>query len=136
MIRYLAIGLLAYTTGAFGSERQTHDKNDTYCKDVTGLDDVLSRLPDYSLSSNFDTSATVVGPMKLRPFDLLSAARGQPVCIAIAVSETGVVLDAAVYSPKRVTLPWEERRQLLSTRYTPAMQDGVPTKSIVLMKVW
>ena len=136
MIRYFAISLLAYTSGAFGAEPRPYDKTDTYCKDVSGLSDVTSQLPDYSLSSDLDTSAAVIGRMKFRPFGLLSAARGQPVCIAVVVSETGVVQDAAVYSPQSVALSREERKQLLSTRYTPAMQGGVPTKSIVLIKAW
>jgi len=136
MIRYLAIGLLACSAAAIGGEPRAYNKTDTFCQEAKGLSNITSQLPDYPLSSNVETSAAVVGPMTFKPFELLSAARGQPVCIAVVVSETGIVQDAAVYFPKRVALSKVERNQLLAIRYTPAMQSGVPTKSIVLMKAW
>jgi len=136
MIRYLATGLLACSAAAVGGEPRPYNKIDTFCQEAKGLSDITSQLPDYPLSSSVDTSAAVVGPMTFRPFGLLSAARGQPVCIAVVLSETGIVQDAAAYFPKHVALSKVERKQLLSTRYTPAMQGGVATKSIVLMKAW
>jgi len=136
MIRYLAIAFLACSAGAFGGEPQPYNKTDTFCQDAAELSNITSQLPDYPLSSSLDTSAGAVGPMTFRPFGVLSAARGQPVCIALVVSETGVVQDAAAYFPKRVALSRPERKQLMSTRYKPAMQGGIPVKSIVLMKAW
>lgn len=135
MFRYSIICLIAVASAALAGEPGP-PKPDPFCKGAKELRTITSQLPDYPLSSDLDTSAGVVGPLKLKPFGLLSAAKGQPVCIAVVVSETGVVQDAAAYFPKRVALSKLEREQLLSTPYTPAKQAGVPTKSIVLIKVW
>lgn len=135
MFRYSVICLLALTSAAHAGEPKP-GKTDRFCQEARELRSITSQLPDYPLSSDLDVSAAVVGPLKLKPFALLSAAKGQPVCIAVVVSESGVVQDAAAYSPKRVALSKQERGQLLSTTYTPARQAGVPTKSIVLIKAW
>ena len=136
MLRYFAISLLALSCISFAGEPKRYNKTDTFCEDAEELSTITSQLPDYALSSKLDTSAGIVGQNKFRPFGVLSAARGQPVCIAIVVSELGVVQDAAAYFPKRVALSRLERKQLMTTKYKPALQGGIPTKSIVLMKAW
>ena len=134
MIRYLTVGLFVLSTSVLAGEPRPMKKTDTFCQERKELSSITSQLPDYPLASSLETSAAVAGPMKFKPFGILQAARGQPVCIAIVVDESGVVQDAAAYYPKRVLLSKLEREQLLAIPYTPAKQAGVPTKSIVLMK--
>jgi len=109
---------------------------DRFCEEAKELTSITKQLPDYQLSWELETPAAVVLPLRFKPFWVLSAARGQPVCIALVVSETGRVRDAAAYYPKRVALSKKERDSLLSQPYTPAKQGGVSVKSIVVMKAW
>jgi len=133
--RHLAL-LLLVASAANSAEPKQLNKPDTYCKEAKGLATVTSQLPDYKLSSELDSPAKQLPPMTFKPFGILSAARGQPVCIAVVVSNSGVVQDVAAYSPTHVALSRSERKQLLSHKYVPAQQAGQPVQSIVLMKAW
>ena len=106
-----------------------------YCEEAKGLATVTEQLPGYVLSSEARTPAKLTSPMNLKPFGLLKASRGLPVCIAVVVDASGAVLDAAAYSPKRTALSRQERKILLAQKYTPAQGENGAVKSIVLMKV-
>ena|SRR6478672_7800646 len=136
MRRFLLSSLLIAASATHARDPKPISNPDRFCQDAKELAMITSQLPDYVLSEQVETSASVVPPLKFKPMGVLSAARGQPVCIAVVVSETGVVQDAAVYFPKRVALSREERRQLLSNTYLPAKQAGQAVKSIVIMKAW
>ena len=136
MRRFLIAGLLMAASVAHARDPKPASNPDRFCEEAKELATITTQLPGYTLSSQLETPASIVLPLKFRPFGILSAARGQPVCIAVVVSEAGVVQDAAVYFPKRVALSRDERKQLLSNTYTPAKQAGQPIKSIVILKAW
>ena len=106
-----------------------------YCKDARELASITEQLPGYVISSDADTPAQLIPPMKLRAHGLLGASHGFPVCIAVVVDESGKALDAAAYTPKRVALSKRERATLLAQHFTPALQDGIAVKSIFLITV-
>ena len=133
--RHLAL-LLLIASAANSAEPKQLKEPDTFCKTAKELATVTSQLPDYKLSSELETPAKQLPPFTFKPFGILSAARGQPVCIALVVNATGAVQDAAAYFPKRVALSKSERKQLLSHKFIPARQAGQPIQSIVLMKAW
>ena len=135
-MKHRNLALLLLIASAANSAEPKLATTDTYCKEAKGFATVTSQLPDYKLSSELDSPARQLPPFTFKPFGILSAARGQPVCIALVVSASGVVEDAAAYSPTRVALSKSERKQLLSHKYVPAQQAGQPIKSIVLMKAW
>ncbi len=103
------------------------------CKEAKELALITEQVPDHKLSSELETAAKLIPPMLFKPFGVLSASRGSPVCIAVVVSETGAVQDAAAYYPKRVALSSSERRLLLKQKYSPAMQGDKPVSSIVIL---
>ena len=109
---------------------------DRFCEDAKELKSITAQLPGYVLSWEAESPVVVLPPLKVDVRELLRAARGQPVCIAVVISETGVALDAAVYFPKRLAFSRAERKQVLANAFEPAKQAGVPTKSITVMKAW
>ena len=129
-MRHLAIACILWTLAS----PALAGNPDRFCEEAKELSSITSQLPGYKLSSELATPAAVVPPLRFKPFGILSAARGLPVCIAVVVSETGGVLDAAAYYPKRVKLSKRERDSLLLHTYTPAKHGGVPVRSIVVMK--
>ena len=128
------LGLLCGS--AIGSEPKKLANPDRFCENAKELASITSQLPEYKLSSDLADGAELVTPLKFDPRGLLSAARGNSVCIAVFVSESGVVQDAAVYYPKKLALSKKEREQLLALAYSPAKENGQPIKSIVVMKAW
>ena len=109
---------------------------DRFCEDTKELKSITSQLPDYVLSWEAESPVVVVPPLKFEVAGLLKAARGQPVCVAVVISETGAALDAAAYFPKRIALSKVERKQVLANTFEPAKQAGAPIKSIMVMKAW
>jgi len=131
---FLLIGALSLTVNA--GQPKPIANPDRFCEDAKELASITSQLPDYALSWNADTPVVVVPPLKFNPHRVLAAARGQPVCVAVVVSETGMALDAAAYFPKRVALSKSERKQVLANTFRPAKQAGTPIRSILVMKSW
>ena len=118
------------------AEPKAIENPDRFCEDAKELASITAQLPDYELSWKADTPVVVLPPLKFDVRGILSAARGQPVCVAVVISETGAALDAAAYFPKRVALSKNERNQVLANKFKPATQAGVPIKSIMVMKAW
>ena len=83
-----------------------------------------------------ETPAFALPPFKFNARGVLFASRGRPVCVAIIVNETGTALDATVYLPKLLGLSRVERSQILTNKFEPAKQAGIPVNSIVVMKAW
>jgi hypothetical protein len=123
-----AIFLLLASTNALAAGK------DETCYSEARIAPVTNQLPGYALSSKADTPATLASPFSFKPGALLAAARGLPVCIALVVDETGSVLDAAVFYPKRVALSKQEKANLLQQKYQPARVADSPVRSIVIMK--
>jgi len=137
MHKLTLIAILALLCGsAVGREPKRPANPDRFCENAKELASVTSQLPDYKLSSDLADGAELVTPLKFDPRGLLSAARGDSVCIAVVVSESGAVQDAATYYPKKLALSKKEREQLLALTYSPAKENGQPIKSIVVMKAW
>jgi hypothetical protein len=109
---------------------------DRFCEEAKELKTITSQLPGYVLSWEAESPAVVVPPLKLDPRGLLKAARGESVCVAVVISETGEALDAAAYYPKRIALSKAERKQVLANTFEPAKQAGIPVKSIIVVKGW
>jgi hypothetical protein len=118
------------------AEPKPIENPDRFCEDAKELASITAQLPDYALSWQADTPVVVLPPLKFDPRAVLSAARGQPVCIAVVIDESGAALDAAAYFPKRVALSKNERKQVLANQFQPATHAGVPIKSIMVMKAW
>ena len=137
MARLLAFVALVLATASISAQEPAKPKNpDRFCENAKELATITDQLPDYKLSSDLASGATLNGKLKFDPRELLRQARGQSVCIAVVVSETGAVQDAAVYYPKTLALSQKERNQLLAQSYAPAQENGEPVKSIVVMKAW
>ena len=109
---------------------------DRFCEDAKELKSITAQLPDYALSWEAESPVVVLPPLKFNAGQLLKAAHGQPVCVAVVISETGAALDAAVYFPRRLALSKAERRQVLANSFEPAKQAGLPIRSIMVMKAW
>ena len=134
MLRFIAVLLLLATSNALAQQPKETSRHQDFCEKAKELATITSQLPDYMLSTQADVPAKLLPSLAFRPTAVLKAAGGQPVCIAVVVSESGTVLDASVYFPKRVSLSKGERLAILAGKYTPATQSGTPIKSIVLMK--
>ena len=108
---------------------------DRFCENAKELASITSQIPGYALSWEAETPVVVVPPLVFKNVRrLLSSAHGQPVCVAVVVSETGEALDAAAYFPKRVALTKDERKEVLANSFQPATQAGKPVRSIMVMK--
>ena len=125
---------VALCSPAFAENPQPLKNPDDFCERSKSLSSITKQLPDYVLSWKADTPVVVYPPLKFSAINLLLAARGQPVCIAVGVGEAGEALDAAAYFPKRLALSKTERQELLAIKFQPATQDGKPIKSIMVMK--
>ena len=131
---FLASSAICLTVVA--SEQKPIENPDRFCEDAKELKAITSQLPDYPLSWEMESPVVVLPPLKFDPRAVLSAARGQPVCVAVVIDETGVALDAAAYFPRRVALTKNERKEVLANKFLPAKQAGVPVRSIMVMKAW
>ena len=137
-MRRFTLFLLAYAFSlcAAATEPKPLANPDRFCEEARELKSITSQLPDYALSWEAESPVVVLRPLKFDPRRLLRDARGQPVCIAVVVDESGVALDAAAYFPKRLALSKSERSQVLAIKFEPAKQSGLPIRSIMVMKSW
>ena len=126
----------AISSPLIAAEPKPIENPDRFCEDAKELASITTQLPDYALSWQADTPVVVVPPLKFDVRGVLTAARGQPVCVAVVVNEAGAALDAAAYFPKRVALSKNERKQVLANKFQPATKAGAPIKSIMVMKAW
>jgi len=137
MARLLVLVALMLALSTTSAREPAEPKNpDRFCENAKELATITSQLPGYNLSFNSATGAKLKGTLKFDPRELLRHSHGDPVCIAVIVSEAGDVQDAAVYYPKKLALSQKERKQLLALSYDPAQEDGAAVKSIVVMKAW
>ena len=121
--------ILASTLCALSAPAFNEDPN-SYCQNATELASITEQVPEYKPSWSLETPASLASPLRFDPSRLLSKARGLPVCIALLISESGDVVDAGTYHPKRVALTSRERDYWLSLKFMPAKQGGVPVKSL------
>ena len=121
--------ILASTLCALSAPAYAEDAN-SYCQNATELASITGQVPEYKPSWSLETPASLASPLHFDPSRLLSKARGLPVCVALLISESGDVVDAGVYYPKRVALTSRERDYWLSLKFTPAKEGGVPAKSL------
>lgn len=131
---FLLVVLLLVAVSGGAREPRKPANPDRFCESARELATITSQLPDYRISSDLAVGAKLNGKLNFSPNELLKLSRGNPVCIAVVVSEAGMVQDAAVYYPKKVALSQKERDRLLAQSYSPARENGAPVKSIVIMK--
>src|SRR5687768_14385081 len=82
-------------------------------------------FPDYKSSP--DTPAKL---LSVAPIFILSQRPGTTACVALALDETGVPQDATAFPSRANRLSKGNRKTLLSHRFSPALADGKPVRSI------
>ena len=87
-------------------------------------------FPDHQTSP--DTPAKYLSGT---PIFIRSQRPDSTVCVALSVDETGVPEDVFVLSPPTLSLSKRERNTLLAHRFSPALVDGKPVKSIEIIRV-
>jgi hypothetical protein len=105
-----------------------------YCENASEVSSIANQVPDFRLSWTLTTPASLASSLRFDPTRLLANAHGLPACIALLVSASGDVLDAAAYYPKPASLSDKERSYLLTLKFSPARDGDAPVNSIFAMQ--